>query len=77
MLQQILNRASSFHGDQTAVVCGSLRLTYQEVAERVARLASVLADLGVGYGERVALLHRNCHRALEAYFAATHIGYPM
>jgi acyl-CoA synthetase (AMP-forming)/AMP-acid ligase II len=74
MLAQILPRAVSLFPDKTAVVCGSLRLTYEQIGERVARLASALAALGVGPGDRIALLHRNCHRVMEAYFAAVHLG---
>jgi acyl-CoA synthetase (AMP-forming)/AMP-acid ligase II len=74
MLAQILSRAVSHFPDKTAVVCGSLRLGYEQVGDRVARLAAALNDLGVAPGERVALLHRNCHRVMEAYFAAVHLG---
>jgi acyl-CoA synthetase (AMP-forming)/AMP-acid ligase II len=74
MLAQILPRAVSHFPGKPAVVCGSLRLTYDQVGDRVARLASALSELGVGPGDRIALLHRNCHRVLEAYYAAVHLG---
>src|SRR5206468_12645673 len=35
------------HGEKTAVVCGDERLTYSELAERSALLASYLHSLGV------------------------------
>jgi acyl-CoA synthetase (AMP-forming)/AMP-acid ligase II len=74
LLTEILPRARLLWPDVEAVVCGSESLTYAEVADRVARLAAGLADLGVEPGDRVAVLHRNCHRMLEASFAVVHLG---
>lgn len=74
ILTEILSRAAAAYPDKPAVICGGVRLNYSKVAGRVSRLSSALARLGVGPGERVALLHRNCHRALEAYFGALHAG---
>src|SRR5208282_3417167 len=53
---------------KTAVVCGNLRFTYAQFAERAARLAGALRDAGVKAGDRVAFLSLNCHHLLEAYF---------
>ena len=74
LLTEILPRAAAAYPDRPAVICGGVRVNYREVAGRVSRLSSALARLGAGPGERVALLHRNCHRALEAYFGALHAG---
>ena len=73
-LTEILLRALSLWPDEPAVLCGPETLTYRDVADRVGRLAAVLASLGIEKGDRVAVLHRNCHRMLEAYFAAVHAG---
>jgi acyl-CoA synthetase (AMP-forming)/AMP-acid ligase II len=73
-LSEILPRAASLWPEQAAVTCGSHEFTYREVSDRVGRLAAALAKLGVTAGDRVAVLHRNCHRMLEAYFAAVHAG---
>ena len=73
-LSEILPRAASLWSEQAAVTCGSYEFTYREVSDRVGRLATALAKLGVTAGDRVAILHRNCHRMLEAYFAAVHAG---
>ncbi len=54
------------------MVCGDLHLTYRQLAERVARLVAGLGTFGVKPGDRIALLHCNCHRVLEIYFAAVH-----
>lgn len=73
-LSEILLRAASLWPEQAAVTCGSHEFTYREVSDRVGRLAAALAKLGVTAGDRVAVLHRNCHRMLEAYFATVHAG---
>jgi fatty-acyl-CoA synthase len=50
------------------------RTTYADWAERVARLATVLRDLGVGRGDRVATFCWNHDRHMEVYFASALIG---
>ena len=60
--------------DQEAIVCGDDRLTYAEVWTRVRKLAGALARLGVGRGTRVAALHTNSHRYVEAYYATAMLG---
>jgi len=50
------------------------RLTYRELEARVARLADVLARLGVRRGERVALLSENRPEYLEVVLAASRLG---
>ena len=54
--------------------CGETRLSYPEARRRIHRLAAAFSRLGVEPGERVAILHRNCHRFFESYFAALHRG---
>lgn len=54
--------------DKTAVICGDLRLTYSQFAERCARLAAALREAGAKPGDRIAFLSTNCHRLLEAYY---------
>jgi long-chain acyl-CoA synthetase len=60
--------------DQEALVSGADRLTYADVLARVRRLAGALAGLGVGRGTRVAALHTNTHRYVEAYYATAMLG---
>jgi acyl-CoA synthetase (AMP-forming)/AMP-acid ligase II len=74
LLTEILPRAVSAYPNKIGVVCGSVRLTYGEVGARVAALAAGLRKSGVAPGDRIALLHKNCHRVLESYFAAVHLG---
>jgi fatty-acyl-CoA synthase len=71
---QFLDRALKLFPHKLAVVCGDVRLTYQEYGQRVNRLSNLLLDLGVGQGDRVAFLAPNCHRLLEAYYGVVQIG---
>jgi len=57
--------------DQEIVSTNQNRFTYQAFAERVARLASGLASLGVDRGDTVAILDWDTHRYLECFFAAS------
>src|SRR5258708_2862778 len=60
--------------DKIASICGITRLTFRQVDERVNRLSSELARLGVGPGDRVAILSLNCHRFYEFYYAVPQVG---
>jgi long-chain acyl-CoA synthetase len=62
-----LRRAERISADGDAVTCGSIRLTYAETAERCRRLGGALGRLGLGRGDRVAVIGPNCHRYLELY----------
>ena len=57
------------------MVDGELRYTYAQAIERARRLAAALAGLGAQPGDRIAVLDRNSHRYLEAYFACAWGGF--
>lgn len=80
-LSDFLERAELVYGERTAVVDepnppgGSLgRLTYSEFAEMSRSLAAALDDLGVGMGERVAIVSPNAARFLIALFGVSAFG---
>jgi fatty-acyl-CoA synthase len=73
MADYLLARARA-EGQQLAVVCGALELSFAAFAERAARLAGALAAGGVEPGERVAYVGPNCHTLLEAYFGVPWAG---
>jgi acyl-CoA synthetase (AMP-forming)/AMP-acid ligase II len=50
------------------------RFTYRQLHERIGRLASSLARLGVGAGDTVGVLDWDSNRFLEAYFAVPMMG---
>src|SRR5215813_7748992 len=60
--------------EQEALVFEGQRFKYAEVEARVRRLAAALSGLGVGHGTRVAALHTNSHRYVEAYYATALLG---
>ena len=70
----ILEKALSLYADKEAVVCREKRFTYRQFGDRVYRLAGFLHSIGVGKGDRVAMLHQNSHEFLESYFAAAQLG---
>jgi len=74
ILTEVLGKALRLYPDKRAIVCGEESWTYAEFGERVNRLSQVLLDLGVSKGDRVAILHHNCHRYLECYFGVMQIG---
>ncbi len=58
--------------DQPAESWGSL--TYREIAERARALAAGLDALGIGHGERVAVVSQNSARLLTAFFGVSGSG---
>jgi len=60
--------------DQEVVYRDQRRLTYREVRERIGRLASALAKLGVSPGDTVGVMEWDSHRFLEAVFAVPMMG---
>jgi fatty-acyl-CoA synthase len=69
-----LARSALVYPAATAVVDGDRRFTYAEFHERAHRLAGALRGLGVGPGDRVAVLMANRGAALEAHFGPMLIG---
>jgi fatty-acyl-CoA synthase len=60
--------------EQMIVYRGMKRFTYRQLRERIGRLASSLARLGVGAGDAVGVLDWDSNRFLEAYFAVPMMG---
>ncbi len=71
---QFVRRAVQVYGDRVAVVDGHVRFTYAQFGQRCGRLAAGVQALGVGRGDRVALLSPNTYRALEVYTAVPLAG---
>ncbi|WP_353644176.1 acyl-CoA synthetase [Mesorhizobium sp. WSM2239] len=67
-----LERAAKTYPDQTAIIHGSLRLSYRDFWRRSLQLASALAQKGVGKGDTVTVMLSNTPAMLEAHF-----GVPM
>ncbi|MFP4569323.1 AMP-binding protein [Rhodosalinus sp.] len=69
-----LRRAASAFPEREAVVYGPIRRTYREYSERVSRLASALAGIGVKPGDVVATLMPNVPAQAEAHFGVPACG---
>ena len=70
---EFLSIACAIVPDRRALVFEGLELTFDELQQRVNRLASSLAKLGVGTGDRVATMQVNCNQSIEIYFAAAQL----
>jgi long-chain acyl-CoA synthetase len=70
----LLSEAAASRPDGEAIVCGSERLTYRQFLHVVESWAHALAELGVGRGDRVALLLGNGIAFPAIIFAAQRLG---
>jgi len=69
-----LSIATAICPDRLAIVFEGQRFTFSQLNERANRLANALAGIGVGKGDRVAILQVNSNHSVEAYFAAAKLG---
>ena len=69
-----LTRTAAIYGPRTAIIHGEQRYTYAQFLERVRRLASALARVGVGKGDTVAIMAPNIPAMLEAHYAVPSLG---
>ncbi len=70
-----LSKRARLHPKRVALVGPERRWTYRELDERVSRLARGLAErLGVGPGERLAILSLNCPEYVEVLLATARLG---
>ncbi len=74
IIPDTLHNTVRLYPQKEAIICTDRRFTYQEFGERVARAASLLRKMGVKKGDRVAVLHWNCHVYLELLYAGAQIG---
>jgi len=78
LISSLLTHAERHHGEREVVsrrVEGDIhRTTYRELAGRSRRMANALAELGVGFGDRVATLAWNGYRHMELYYAVSGSG---
>jgi fatty-acyl-CoA synthase len=74
LLKQLWHTPLAQAPDQAIVYRDLKRFTYRQLRERIGRLASSLARLGVGAGDTVGVLDWDSNRFLEAYFAVPMMG---
>ena len=70
----LLDEAARRWPQRVAVDFLGATTTYARLADQVAAAAQVLRDLGVGPGDRVALVLPNCPQHVVAFYAVTSLG---
>src|SRR5580658_7136460 len=71
---RFLRRAMAEYPHKVGIVDGEKRFTYSEFGRRCGQLGSLLRELDVQPGERVAFLGLNSHHLLEAYYGVLEAG---
>ena len=74
LIKYILESGVSQAPEQAIIYADKQRLTYRQLSERVAQLASGLTGLGVKPGATVAVMDWDTHRYLECFFAIPMMG---
>lgn len=64
----LLTRSAAVYPERTAIVDDDRQFSYAELLDRTQRLAGALQALGLGPGDRVAVLAPNRHQMLEAHY---------
>lgn len=74
LLDGYVEQQAAASPDRLAVVDGAVRLTYAELQDRIARIATGLRRLGVGHGDVVAMQLPNWWEAMAVHFAVLRLG---
>ena len=73
-IKELLNGPRQSAGSQEIIYRNKMRYTYNDLFERINRLGSALAVLGVKKGDTVAVFDYDSHRYLESFFAIPMMG---
>ena len=73
-VRNVVEHATRCYPSSTAIVDGDRRVTYRELGENVARMMTVLRDLGVTEDARVAVLAQNSVQFIELWLAVSMMG---
>ena len=73
-LGDLLRRTRKRFPQKTAIRCGATVWTYAEFDDVCNRLAAGLAAIGIGPGDRVAIIARNSHAFAALRFALARVG---
>ena len=74
LLRDIFISNAHRHPNKLALVEGNTRMTWKELNERVNRVSTMLLRLGIGKGDRIAVIAENCHQYAELLFASAKTG---
>jgi long-chain acyl-CoA synthetase len=73
-LAQLIDDSVATYGTHVALEFFGATTTYAELGDQIARAAEGLRRLGVGAGDRVALVLPNCPQHVVAFYAALRLG---
>jgi long-chain acyl-CoA synthetase len=73
-LKELLQSRAAEMGDSPAVIYSDEPISYRELEERVTRFTNALAGLGVGPGDKVAVMLNNCPEFIITFFACSWLG---
>jgi len=73
-LKVMLEEVAEHYGEKTAIVSGSRRLSYAGLDEASNKVANALIKMGVGRGDRVAMLLSNSPEFVVIYFGVAKVG---
>jgi long-chain acyl-CoA synthetase len=73
-LGKMLAESAGEHAERVAVIFGERKMTYRELERSACALANHLRSLGLGQGDKVALMLPNCPEFVIAYFGIQKIG---
>ncbi|OHE21642.1 MAG: hypothetical protein A2Z43_01580 [Syntrophobacterales bacterium RBG_19FT_COMBO_59_10] len=73
-LGKMLSDSAGRYAGRVAVIYGEQRITYRELNRAACALGNHLRSLGLGKGDKVALMLPNCPEFVIAYFAVQKIG---
>ena len=69
-----LGRAARYYAERTALASAGTRSTFQELNDRVARIAASLSRHGFEVGDRLAILLPNEPEYIELVYACAWLG---
>ncbi len=73
-LGDVPRKGRTLYPDREALVFEDTRISYEQLDDRVNRLANAISGLGFKKGERLVILAENTHKYMEVYFAAGKLG---
>ena len=73
-LERVLAARAGEHPERTVLVADGRALTYAQVNAKAAALAAALAELGIGAGDRIAIVMPNWPEWVISLFAASKLG---
>ena len=70
----MLESSARRHPEGTAIAWFGRKITYRDLLGEVERCSAALSGIGIGKGDRVALIMPNCPQYVIAYYATARLG---